>query len=1119
MAEIEQPLKKRKIYNAILSEPSQSETLDQPPPQTPPPQPLSQEDLERKRRNRDEVRNVHEAYRRIKYCVDHQDALPQLEQAYRSLIAASKGCTSAQRIAADLIPRYAPYCPSALETAVEALICMHSSSLDIIDKTEDDVGIAFDISAACIVGLADIGCIAPSQTSSATHGIRSSIFWTVLSFFIMPLEKHDLLGFTDNGIVKLLESAKLFRELKQKIFDDDKAISQKLLMLRRLSLFRIFVCRPKDTFSACFEFSIKEGSLDKGLYFLRQVTTRSEANVSNHLANASDDMISCPGYDQITASKNNPLWMETDTISNDNCGSVSRPAFERCLLEMVLAKDNSLRKWLVSKYKKLHGSVQSEDVTAITSALEGLLLPNGEADMVENCEEDNTATSSSSSKQVLASHLSIEHGVSVSQSFSMSSLHTSAESHNANSKFEKAGFNSEDCGDLPSGILDDQFVSPGPRKSSDLRPEIHHVRNSNVQNYNYEASNSSHTSGSTFGPNTALASPANGHRTYSGNQITELVDGDLEAMDIFSASKLLWVGSLTADASEGYLRFQFERLGPLETLQVFDVNSYAIVGFKYIMDAIKARGYLRMHTPWDIRFSNGMGMFPSNSVPASSSPYVYIGNISSQWAKDEILHECRKVIRNGPCMITDLTRECALLLEFETPAEAAKIMIHLRRHRREKMPPPNSGSASFSRSPMDGGRTMQGSGPGAIRNNVSGNLSKSISESPHQHPHPVPENPLDSRGINVQSQLGNNSAASYNPKSEGGSRELISPRMQPDNLRTLPQGGHIHSHWPASEAERRALSGGYTEQTWAHPTPEVNISAVPLQGPVPQTQHFQAGQHMRPAFAPPSGSWDPRGGHQSMNVNPPPSGIMHNHSYGVTAAAPFVTASVQPRGNSLQHYDSVSASAVVPPPFPHPYQGMPPPPSHSPLPPDCGQPPPPLPPSSPQPQPQPPPPPALHLSNTGNAAPSIEYDWQGTLSKSGVRFCTIHAKRTDSEICKYTNVNSEPLEWPSKFDMTKRTDYQHLKSTFKNTPPHKREVCRLFPSSSGDHKGFQDFISYLKQRNCVGVIKVPAGKSMWARLIFLLPHSLDITSLLSISPDPSDCLIALVVPKEPCIDG
>lgn len=80
-----QPVKKRKLY-----EPSMD------PPPTPKPMaafPLSQEDIIRRRRNKEEIRNLYECYKRIKFCVSRKDPrlMAEFEQAYLSLITASRG--------------------------------------------------------------------------------------------------------------------------------------------------------------------------------------------------------------------------------------------------------------------------------------------------------------------------------------------------------------------------------------------------------------------------------------------------------------------------------------------------------------------------------------------------------------------------------------------------------------------------------------------------------------------------------------------------------------------------------------------------------------------------------------------------------------------------------------------------------------------------------------------------------------------------------------------------------------------------------------------------------------------------------------------------------------------
>lgn len=95
MASAEQPLKKRKLYE------SQPEPEPEPdPPQTlvstqsdvvPPP--LSQEEILKKRRNREEIRNVYGCYKQIKLCLSQKEPVPRpdLEHAYLALITASRG--------------------------------------------------------------------------------------------------------------------------------------------------------------------------------------------------------------------------------------------------------------------------------------------------------------------------------------------------------------------------------------------------------------------------------------------------------------------------------------------------------------------------------------------------------------------------------------------------------------------------------------------------------------------------------------------------------------------------------------------------------------------------------------------------------------------------------------------------------------------------------------------------------------------------------------------------------------------------------------------------------------------------------------------------------------------
>ncbi|CAN6872732.1 unnamed protein product [Brassica oleracea] len=73
-----------------------------------------------------------------------------------------------------------------------------------------------------------------------------------------------------------------------------------------------------------------------------------------------------------------------------------------------------------------------------------------------------------------------------------------------------------------------------------------------------------------------------------------------------------------------------------------------------------------------------------NGVAYGYYTHLYIGSISSQWERDEIVHESQQALYKGPRMVTDMYYKHTLLMEFDTPDDAAIVMAHLRFYRGEK---------------------------------------------------------------------------------------------------------------------------------------------------------------------------------------------------------------------------------------------------------------------------------------------------------------------------------------------------------------------------------------------------------------------------------------------------
>ncbi|XP_042013593.1 uncharacterized protein LOC121761945 isoform X1 [Salvia splendens] len=1312
MAAAEQPLKKRRLYDPPPSSPPPPPSQPHEPPQRPPtPPPLSHDEIARRRRNQEGIRNVFECYKKIKLCIDRKDKhlTPELEEAYHSLITSAGGCASVQRLVAEYIPRYASFFPAALEAAGKALINMHNQCITVISGGEDIDGIAFETTKACILGLVDVCRAAASENrnSEVIQRICSVVFHDVVTFFVSSFDGKSVFDVVDQSVLKIYDVAEALSDFKRKLLEEHSSVLLKLSKLRGLCFLSILFHFPKYSLVAFFKLfeSTEIEGIQKGKYLLHQLTDELDYVGSRHLdKNVGEE--SFEHSSRIKHQETDPVNESPASIGNSLPNPAS-PLLKNCLLALVLRKDPSLRSLIFSRYRMLCNSASSEIVSDITSGLEGVFESFVQQVKAEDSQVDNVEGNSNSSKSVnqcSVARTSNQQGSPVvsgrdypdkhsGSHLKRGSITVNAGSDSFPGELKSMDHNYGDSGDMASGrmfmqreLLNRQSFSPRARTPRDLRSSSFSNRSHSAQIERSPISNMDLSAPTLRSSSGAANSPFESPKQNvppphsSGNHAIWYSDGDPAAMDIFPASKQLWLGSLGHDVSEMHIRFQFEKFGVIDHLRFFPFKGFATIEYRNLMDALKAREVMRGRSPWGaclrIKFLDaGLGARGFiNGTAVGSSCHVYVGSVPSIWAKDEMVHEVKKLLHKGPRMVIDLSNEGALLMEFDSPEEATVSIAHLRRHRKEnsnyyphpsntgppnvmmhaeaaKPGPPfhhtdtrnafpsNSMIGSPHTQPMlekppESYLTRTSALPSFLQqlrakyniSNSQGPFENHATAALMREQERVPTNMLWINFPNKNSPCitedellevcnlainNNGSVRVSRPSMPSGSNwlvecsstdtantlfknlrecpgiffqinfsnpamhhgpapsvrpdlELTSPRMSQENCGPPMQPAFaFQSTWTTGGMMEVGRTGA-AEQSWMYGRPESgmhsggSITTGQNYGPpIPPPQPAQTSSFNRPVYPPPNGLWDARGMGHHLHQNPIHSAAMHANSHANVQGPPFLPASVTPlaqiRGSSAAPFDQMFSVPVVPPPLsslpplppppimpptlppqsdfrpplpPHPELQPPLPPAPPPLPPPPPPPhsqpsafPPPPPPHSqppafpPPPPPNSPPPPSL-AANPDSFRLSSLNPWQGMLSKSGVYYCTIHAQRADSDICSYSNSVMEPAEWPAKLDMTKRTDLRHVKSTFSSTPRHRKEICWLLPSSHGDHKGLHDFISYLKQRECAGVIKLPASKTMWARLLFILPYSPETCSFLSIPPNPSLCLIGLILPKD-----
>ncbi|KAG8055296.1 hypothetical protein GUJ93_ZPchr0001g32019 [Zizania palustris] len=1009
--------------------PSSQQTLAAPAPATtsPGPSSTSPEEVVRKRRNREELRRLFECYRRIRHCVDRKDArlLPELEQVYLTLIAASRGCTSVQRILAESIPQYASYCPTALEAATKVCINMYKWNLTIVTRGEDVDGVAY-------------------QTASlydCSHILHFYISWE---------------GHISYRLQKTSKSSGPCGYVRQNILD------------------------------ACFTLIASAEDVKGGLYFLKQLTCHLNSITKDALDDKTDRVSQHTGM-EVDVYLSGTKESVDSKPSSHNIGA-SRSSMvppNECYMTMAISRQPSLKRWILSRYKKLCDSCRPSVVSEVSSCLKVLGSLSqlddksrmGSESLIPDKIDENAGGYLQTNKLVCSS----EQGMLLKTDNICSHGGNSLQNKNAQTVL---------TGEVKTEKLVDVKI--------DVCKQGTIVSDAEYQVARIDMCTPKSVCDSAGEPTILTSLGQNFGKTKHVNSEPSDLYGAHFSRDVISVSKELWVGSLGTSAAE--------------TLACGCMHRASIWGsglqIRYVDRLIGSKGFI-------------------SGIAVGESCHIYVAKVKNKKDRDDVFDELKAAGLKRPCGFTDISSENALLLEFETATDAAAAKAHIRHHlhsevcsqdtntyghqllvrNMDNLIPDTEFISAFSRfgevirwqiNKLDGNclidykshnaaSTAKSHLHGARFGLKSISVESRTSNAGSMHDKTLPP------AVPMLAQSVSDSTSHHeirNPMVSGYNAGCTVPMERPSYDPSPPNTKQVCQY---KELESNRAPQGVL------PCPPVSVHHGSVIPPRPIQTSF-----VRPVYPGPGSPWE--------NTTPNPSlshcspRMMPGSSFRINPSAhlPFIPSSVTPLaqfpGGSAQQSDKMPPPPppnIAPPPFtrlditPLPISQLP---------------------SVPPPPNSPPLQPATDPS--GSQKPCSHPQWQGSLSKSGLHYCSIYASRIQLDACRYENVGAEPAGWPSRLDVTKRTDYQHVKTTFSNTPPSKREICLLLPCSNGDQKKFRDFISYLKQRECAGVIKIPSVKPLWSRLIFILPPTSDACGMLQLPPHLGEFLIALVLPKE-----
>ncbi|XP_024534964.1 uncharacterized protein LOC112340438 [Selaginella moellendorffii] len=1206
MAELEPALKKRRHEEAAKNpspppeispryDPSEDmEMSPEPPPPPPPPQQQDDEleegeasanegdeELDRgtistaakmeeevvKRRHRGEIRSVYRAYRAFKSCLARHPSIGreldrELEKSYGTLLKLANGCSSVRRIAAEIIPRYAVYCPTALDAAARVIlqICDWTSSILVHDKGHDDV--IAETAQACFSGLVQLSKAANTVAGSflGLGDMCAGVCRNIASYLLCQLNGNELLCEEDE------ESS------------SSSAGGRKIGQVISESMSKLFRNDPENVIASCFELLRADAPEQRkhALHFLAQIAV--------------------------------------EEIDEKNTDTEKKPSpVKSGLVSKVIHPRPALEKWIVSTVRMFRKIEKADIVGECLPKLLALVkslrtFTPSDLELDEEPVEERLLSRSRS--RLVVTNLSDE-GDSCSRSVRA---------------VDRTG----------RGYSPD---ADGWYREQESRPR-RSVRSVTIER-----------------PSDRMEDTTWSRRDskYSDSEASQLRSSP-GAMDVFTASESLWVSLPSSGVTESMLQAQFSIFGDLDSVTTVRDQGYGIVAYKNIRDAVDAREEMQGSTVWGkalrVRFAD-------SDTRSTSSCHVWVGRISSQAVKEELLNELTSAGMKPPASVVTLISSSALLLQYDSPEDANAVMVYVRQRRREsyrssygteaggrhlcivRIDPlvseddilsavsqygeitglkfsrqsgycvidfRSSETAATARARLNAARFGNQAMVVDYRNKIPAESVLSPTYSLYSPPARTASGTSVAATLeNLCSKfsLGSPAPAGKTRRSKfdiienvptntlwiGLPESVPQEYMSENELRVIfniacDGTGAVtkvrsarNSRGPCRFVEFDGIDAASTalQNITGHFDPSIHIEFSNSVLSHANDHHYR--DHPRRQDKAASRAWDecyrsPSAEFEECRTRPRPhawegSAYDETFQYNRKQASPGVASAIgspvpgklhsQPpplaplpvknlpgygqldraatwQGSSPLHPISPAAltprrrscsvtiggiptslSSLQSPVTPamrnasvsgNRDQAMLPASPVPPLPPEA--PPPPLPPSSPPPPPPPPSPPPPLPSSPPPRAPSdrqAKSFWRGPLCKSGLQYCEVMLCRED--------FSSGPLRgWPDKLDVTKRADWRSLKQTFNTSPSNEREVCRLHasPASGENYNGFLHFKEYLKQRDRAGVVKLPGAKGLWPRMLYILPWTAEASAMLAVSAEPSDSLICVVLP-------